>query len=164
MSCDAYIGLGSNLGDSKHCLEQAFAALDALPETQLTARSRLYRSAPMGPADQPDYINAVAQLHTALEPYDLLDALNVIEAEYGRNRPQETRWGPRTLDLDILMMGDLQMHEQRLTIPHPGAHERIFVLLPWADIAADVDIPGHGTVGYCLERIPLQGIEAVDGA
>jgi 2-amino-4-hydroxy-6-hydroxymethyldihydropteridine diphosphokinase len=132
----AYIGLGSNLDDPLNQIEQAALELAALPGCQLLALSPRYRSAPMGPADQPDYINAVAALATQLEPLALLDALQAIEQQHGRQRL--LRWGARTLDLDLLLYGEQTIDHPRLMVPHPGMLERAFVLVPLADIAAQL--------------------------
>ncbi len=138
----AHVGLGSNLDDPRRQLETAFEALARLPHSRLAARSALYASAPMGPADQPDYLNAVAALDTELAPLALLDALQAIEHDQGRVR--ERRWGPRTLDLDLLLYGDQVIDLPRLKVPHPGIAERAFVLAPLVEIAGDIAIPGRG--------------------
>ena len=144
----AYIGLGGNLDQPAARIRQARAALALLPNTREAAFSRLYRSAPMGPADQPDYVNAVMALDTELEPIALLDHLQAIENAQGRVRLGE-RWGPRTLDLDLLLYGDLHLDDPRLTLPHPRMRERAFVLRPLADIA-----PG---------RVDVRDLERVSG-
>jgi len=125
----AYIGLGSNLENPLAQIQQALLALQALPETQLLTHSSYYQSVPLGPANQPDYINAVAHITTALSPIDLLSALQMIENKQGRVRNGQ-RWGPRTLDLDILLYNDYCCQTPRLTLPHPGLYERAFVLYP----------------------------------
>lgn len=132
----AYIGLGSNLAEPLAQVESAARELAALPGCELLALSPRYRSAPMGPADQPDYINAVAALATQLEPLALLDALQAIEQQHGRQRL--VHWGARTLDLDLLLYGQQQIDHPRLRVPHPGLLERAFVLVPLADIAAQL--------------------------
>lgn len=136
----AYIGLGSNLGDPAGQLRSALRALAALPETRLAARSSLYRSAPLGPVDQPDYVNGVAALETFLTPLALLERLNAIEAAQGRVRDGQ-RWGPRTLDLDLLLYGDERIDSPRLSLPHPGLGQRDFVLVPLYEIAPDLTLP-----------------------
>ena len=141
----AYVGLGANLYEPIAQLQLAFTELDALAETRVTARSPLYKSAPLGPHEQPDYINAVACLETRLTPLALLAGLHAIENNHGRRRDGE-RWGPRTLDLDLLLYGDLSVTSPALTLPHPGLRERAFVLYPLTDIAADLIIPGGGSV------------------
>ena len=147
----AYIGLGSNLQDPVAQIERAFAELAALPGTELTARSPLYKSPPMGPQDQPDFVNAAAALATDLAPDALLQALLGIERTHGRRR-DGTRWGPRSLDLDLLLYGDRVLPGPGLVLPHPGLHERSFVLYPLADIAPQQRVPGHGTVAELRDR------------
>ncbi len=141
---DAYVGLGGNVGEPAVTLRMAFADLDALPGTRLVAASRLYRSAPVGGIAQDDFVNAVAWMETRLSPHDLLHALLAIERMHGRDRDREQRWGPRTLDLDLLMHGDAVIDEPGLQLPHPRMHERAFVLLPLLEIAPAVVIPGVG--------------------
>lgn len=151
MNAGIYVGLGSNLEDPRRQVISAMNALDGLSGTRLVRRSSLYRSAPMGPQDQPCFINAVAEIDTALAPDALLDALQDIEAAHGRVR--ERRWGPRTLDLDILIYRDLQSRSERLSIPHPGLPERAFVLYPLAELEPDLEVPGHGRVRDLLANI-----------
>lgn len=156
----AYIGLGSNLDEPLQQVRSAFAALDAIEQTRLVARSPLYRSAPLGPSGQPDYINAVAGVDTQLDPDALLGALQAIENDHGRVRRE--RWGPRTLDLDLLLYGDVQRDDALLTIPHPRLHERAFVLYPLADIApADLPIPGKPSLASLLNTCPALAIEKI---
>src|SRR5574340_1611992 len=138
----AFIGLGSNLEDPRSQLLRAFAELDRLPDTRLVARSSLYRSAPVGYTDQPDFVNAVAKIGTTLAPQALLQALLQIEHRHGRER--SFRNAPRTLDLDVLLYGAAHFHEEGLELPHPRMHERAFVLLPLLEIASDTVIPGRG--------------------
>jgi 2-amino-4-hydroxy-6-hydroxymethyldihydropteridine diphosphokinase len=152
----AYIGLGSNLDNPESQLKTAIEALTGLPQTRLQARSSLYRSAPMGPQDQPDYLNAVVQLSTGLEPEALLDKLQGIEQAQGRVRAQH--WGPRTLDLDILLYGEDVVATERLKIPHPGIAERSFVLYPLAEINGQLEIPGLGGVRSLMEQCPDAGL------
>ena len=128
----AYIGLGANLGDAQASVMGAMQAIDRLPRTTVTARSPLYLSAPVDAAG-PDYVNGVAEVTTQLSPIELLDALQALEGAAGRERP--FRNAPRTLDLDILLYGDLVLNSERLTLPHPRMNDRAFVLLPLADIA-----------------------------
>lgn len=144
----AYIGLGSNLDDPASQLRRAFAELAELPGTQLDATSSLYTSRPLGPSAQPDYINAVARLTTGLPPLVLLDALQQIEHDHQR-LPTE-RWGPRTLDLDLLLYADQRLDLDRLTVPHPEMHRRDFVLRPLLEIAPGLVIPGHGGLRHLL--------------
>lgn len=138
----AYVALGSNLAQPDTQVNQAFDALARMPATHLVARSSLYRSAPVGYADQPDFFNAVARIETRLTPHDLLQSLLGIEQKFGRVR--EFRNAPRTLDLDLLLYDDLQFHEPGLTLPHPRMHERAFVLLPLLEIDPECAIPGRG--------------------
>lgn len=142
MKVVATIGLGANLNDPAAQVEYALAELDRLPATRLLARSSLYASSPVGYVDQPDFINAVAQVETGLAPRALLAALLDIEQRHGRER--SFRNAPRTLDLDLLLYGDARFHEEGLTLPHPRMHERAFVLLPLLEIAAQTVIPGRG--------------------
>ncbi len=140
-AAEAYVALGSNLGDRRAHLEAAFAALDALPGTRLLARSSLYETPPLGPAGQQDYLNAAAALSTTLAPEALLDALLSIEVARGRVRRE--RWGPRTLDLDLLLHGDTALQTPRLTLPHPAMLGRAFVLAPLCELAPDLVLAGR---------------------
>ncbi|MDP2761353.1 MAG: 2-amino-4-hydroxy-6-hydroxymethyldihydropteridine diphosphokinase [Sideroxyarcus sp.] len=144
----AFIGLGSNLEDPPSQLQRAFAELDRLPGTRLVARSSLYRSAPLGYQDQPEFVNAVAKIATALTPQALLQTLLEIERKHGRERT--FRNAPRTLDLDVLLYDDMQLHEHGLSIPHPQMHLRAFVLQPLLEIAPDCVIPGIGRAEQAL--------------
>jgi len=152
----AYVALGSNLGDSRQQLLDAIEALAGLPHTKVVARSRIYRTPPWGVLDQPDFHNAAVALETALEPCDLLDALLAIERAAGRQRGGE-RWGPRTLDLDLLHVAGRTMNSPRLTLPHPHIAERAFVLLPLGDLAPELNIPGQGRVADLLGSVDTQG-------
>jgi 2-amino-4-hydroxy-6-hydroxymethyldihydropteridine diphosphokinase len=152
----AYVALGANLADPVAQVKAGIAALATLPHTQLKAQSSLYRTAPVGYADQPDFINAVAAVDTSLRPRDLLDALLAIEIDHGRVRQFAN--APRTLDLDVLLYDDLQMHEEGLTIPHPRMHERAFVLAPLAEIAPHCVIPGRGNVSELLRAVDGGGV------
>lgn len=153
-----YIGLGSNLADPLAQLRSALAALAALPQTSLASQSSFYASDPLGPADQPRYVNAVAALDTDLSPLELLDALQTIELEQGRMRKAE-RWGPRTLDLDILLFGERQLAEPRLTVPHYHMHARAFVLYPLAEIAPQLRLPDGRALDELLAACPFEGLE-----
>lgn len=135
MTITTYIGLGSNLGDSRQILSEAIAKLKTLGRVKV---SRLYQSPPMGPQDQPNYLNAVAELNTDLAPLDLLDHLQRFEQEAGRVRLR--RWGERTLDLDLLIYGNEKIHNERLTVPHIGILQRDFVVIPLLDLDADLQI------------------------
>ena len=158
----AYVALGANLEDPVSQVASGLAALAALPRTRLVAQSSLYRTAPVGYADQPDFINAVAAVETALSPRELLDALLAIEASHGRERRFPN--APRTLDLDVLLYGGLQVHEEGLTIPHPRLHERAFVLVPLAEIAPRCVVPGRGVVGELLRAVDAAGVTRVGSA
>ncbi|MBU2256638.1 MAG: 2-amino-4-hydroxy-6-hydroxymethyldihydropteridine diphosphokinase [Gammaproteobacteria bacterium] len=153
-----YIGLGSNLAAPLEQLRSALAALAALPQTDLIAQSSFYSSDPLGPADQPRYVNAVAALDTELSPLALLDALQTIELEQGRTRKAE-RWGPRTLDLDILLFGERRLDEPRLTVPHYHMHARAFVLYPLAEIAPTLNLPEGRPLRELLAACPFEGLE-----
>jgi 2-amino-4-hydroxy-6-hydroxymethyldihydropteridine diphosphokinase len=157
----AFIGLGSNLDDPPAQLRQAFAELAMLPSSALTGRSPLYRSDPIGPPGQPDYVNAVVRLDTELAPEDLLDALQAIEQAHQRRR--DVRWGPRTLDLDLLLYGEQCIASERLQVPHPHMHQRAFVLYPLADIAPTLHLPALGNLADLLAACPRQGLERLDG-
>lgn len=141
---EAFVGIGSNLDDPAAQVSTAFELLDALPETRLIARSSLFSSAPIGPVPQPDFVNAVAQIGTTLPATALLDHLQAIEKARGRR--EGVRWGPRVLDLDLLIYGDAMIDELRLKVPHPGIAGRNFVLLPLQEIAPGLVIPGLGCV------------------
>ena len=158
----AYVALGSNLDDPRAQVGRAFDALARLPDTRLVARSPSYRSAPLGPVSQPDFVNAVAGLLTQLAPRALLDALKSLEAALGREAPV-VRWGPRRIDLDLLVHGAARVEEQGLCVPHPGLAERAFVLLPLADIAPDLEVPGLGRVRSLAARVDSQGLERIAG-
>nr|VFJ61889.1 MAG: 2-amino-4-hydroxy-6-hydroxymethyldihydropteridinediphosphokinase [Candidatus Kentron sp. FW]VFJ66447.1 MAG: 2-amino-4-hydroxy-6-hydroxymethyldihydropteridinediphosphokinase [Candidatus Kentron sp. FW] len=157
----AYIGVGANLGDPITTARSALAALASLPGTTLLSRSMLYLSPPLGPVRQPDFINAVAAIRTPLAPLALLSRLQSIEHRYGRVR-NGVRWGPRTLDLDLLLYGDLRINEDTLTVPHPGLCQRAFVLYPLYEIAPDLEIPGHGPLVRLLEAVAGQHIRVAD--
>ncbi|MEO6079169.1 MAG: 2-amino-4-hydroxy-6-hydroxymethyldihydropteridine diphosphokinase [Steroidobacteraceae bacterium] len=158
----AYIGIGSNLGDSLARVRAAFDSLAELPACRLVARSRLYRTRPFGPVQQGDFINAVAGLLTSLSALDLLTGLRGIEVAAGRVRSE--RWGPRTLDLDLLVFGDQRIDTTELTVPHPGIAERGFVLAPLVDIAPALRVPGLGRAEVLLSRLPDTGIAEVIAA
>ena len=159
MKVIATIGLGANLNDPAAQVEYALAELDRLPGTRLIARSSLYASAPVGYVDQPDFINAVAQVETDLAPRALLLALLDIEHRHGRER--SFRNAPRTLDLDLLLYGAAHFHEEGLTLPHPRMHERGFVLLPLLEIAPDATIPGRGRAADWLSACADQNVAAL---
>ena len=154
----AYVALGSNLDDPRAQVERAFNALAELPGTRLVLRSSLYASRPLGPVEQPDFVNAVAGLLTALDPVALLAALKDLEARLGRARPV-VRWGPRRIDLDLLVHGTERSDTDALKLPHPGLAERAFVLVPLAEIAPDLVVPGLGRVRDLLARTDTATVE-----
>ena len=164
----AFIGLGSNLEDPHSQLQRAFADLEELPQTRLAAQSSLYRSAPLDCPDlpdlqvQPDFVNAVAKIVTDLTPQALLEALLHIEHLHGRERTY--RNAPRTLDMDVLLYGDVQLHEHGLTIPHPQMHRRAFVLQPLLEIAPDISIPGVGKAELALQNCRDQVLNRIHNA
>jgi len=160
---DAWIGLGSNLDGPTARVSAAFDALAGLPQTTLVARSPLYASAPMGPADQPDYVNAVAHLRTTLAPHALLDELQRLESEAGRQRTGQ-RWGGRELDLDLLAYGDRQCADARLTLPHVGVGERAFVLRPLSDLAPELELPRVGSIQACLAAVDTSDLRRLGAA
>jgi 2-amino-4-hydroxy-6-hydroxymethyldihydropteridine diphosphokinase len=157
----ALVGLGGNVGDAATTLRQALQELEALPNTHLLRASKLYRSQAWGRTDQPDFINAVAMLQTGLGARELLDAMLGIEHDAGRDRRAAERWGPRTLDLDLLLYGDAVIDEPGLHVPHPHLHERSFALVPLVEIAPDAMIPGIGPARAALARIESSDIEAL---
>ena len=157
MSVTAYIALGSNLEEPGQQLHNAVIALKNLPHSCLLTTSPFYRTTPVGPAGQPDYINAVAALETSLAPIDLLDALQAIENSHGRIRT--IHWGARVLDLDILLYGHEIIESERLTIPHKDMSWRNFVLIPLADIAPDIIFPTGQILEKLLQNTDMKGIE-----
>jgi len=157
----AAVGLGANLGDAATTLREALAELARLPGIHRLLASRLYRTPAWGRTDQPDFVNAVALVETDLGARGLLDALLRIEREFGRERADGERWGPRTLDLDLLLFGDAVIDEPGLRVPHPHLHERAFVLLPLAELAPEASIPGVGSVASIAATMAGDGIEAL---
>lgn len=155
-----YIGLGSNLDNPQAHIERALSELACLPNSQLLASSALYRSCAIGPGDQPDYINAAALISTQLSPLALLDQLQMLE--HGHQRIRTEHWGPRTLDLDILLMDDRVINSERLTVPHPYLTQRNFVLYPLADITPDLVLPCGTTLNQLLARNPFIGLERLE--
>jgi 2-amino-4-hydroxy-6-hydroxymethyldihydropteridine diphosphokinase len=145
----AYIGIGSNLDNPVVQVQEAIEELGAIPDSILIARSSLYSSKPMGAPDQPDYVNAVVAVDTVLSPQALLQMLQAIERRRGRERTDE-KWGPRVLDLDLLLYGGRLIETADLTVPHPGLHERDFVLVPLGEIAGDINIPGRGRLSTLI--------------
>ena len=148
----ACIGLGSNLDNPVVQIRTALDLIESLSDVSSVHRSGLYSNPPMGPQDQPDYVNAVALLRTDMEPLALLDALLGIEKQMGRDRDNSIHWGPRIIDLDLLVYGDETIDLPRLTVPHSGISERNFVLLPLAEIAPELNVPGQGEVRALAAR------------
>lgn len=157
----AYIGLGSNLGDSIALLKSALMALNGISATRCVAHSSFYSSEPLGDVPQNNYINAVAALDTALPAQELLVRLQAIESDHGRIRGA-VRWGPRTVDLDLLLYGSAHIKNDLLTVPHPGIMEREFVLYPLYEIAPELDIPGSGRLQTLVEACPRRGLQRLD--
>ncbi|MDO6824005.1 2-amino-4-hydroxy-6-hydroxymethyldihydropteridine diphosphokinase [Marinobacter sp. 1_MG-2023] len=152
MKTDAFIGLGSNLKDPAAQLAMAVAELSALPDTTLVAQSPFYASSPVGPQDQPDFVNGAVWLSTGLAPHTLLDQLQAIEHAHGRERLK--RWGPRTLDLDLLVFGNLVLNDNRLTVPHLELPNRDFVLQPLLDLKPDLALPDGTSIATLREQCP----------
>lgn len=161
---NACIGIGANLGHPLDAVRHGMQALEALPSSRVLATSRLYRTPAWGRLDQPDYINAAVVLQTGLAAQALLEHLLQIERKAGRKRGAEIasmRWGPRVLDLDILLFGEQTINEQGLRVPHPHLYERAFALVPLAEIAPNAMFPGHGSVAAALRLVDVGGVEAV---
>lgn len=157
----AYVGLGSNLDDPAAQVRSAFAGLATLPETRLVRQSSLYGSRPMGPVPQPDFINAVAGLLTGLEAGDFFEQLRALERRLGRLPPRE-RWGPRRIDLDLLVFAQLRIDTAVLQVPHPGIVERNFVLYPLAEVAPELPVPGCGRIADLIARVNPEGLWRLD--
>lgn len=158
---EAYIGLGANVGDPVAQIRTALEDLQSLPDTTRMSHSSLYRTAPVGPQDQPQFINAVACLETGLSAITLLRHMQDIENRHGRRRDGQ-RWGPRVLDLDLLLFGDERIREPELIVPHPEMTRRGFVLYPLVEIAPDIHIPGHGLAAERLNEVDHTGIERME--
>jgi 2-amino-4-hydroxy-6-hydroxymethyldihydropteridine diphosphokinase len=154
----AYVALGSNLSDPRRQVENAFDALAALPDARLVLLSSLWRSAPLGPQDQPEFVNAAAGLVTTREPREFLASLQAVERRLGKAEPA-VRWGPRLIDLDLVAFADLCIDEPGLILPHPGLHRRNFVLYPLSEIAAELWVPGLARVCRLRDRVSPAGIE-----
>ena len=157
----AFVGLGGNQGDVETTLVEALWAVDALPQTTIQRQSAFYRTPAWGKTDQPAFLNAVVELRTRMPAQVLLESLLEIEARFGRVRSEAERWGPRVIDLDLLAYGDEVIDEPGLTLPHPHLHERAFVLVPLAEIAPALVIPGRGDVASLLAAVDVSGIEAI---
>jgi 2-amino-4-hydroxy-6-hydroxymethyldihydropteridine diphosphokinase len=153
----AVIGLGANVGEAAATVREALRALDGLPSTRLLQASPLYRTPAWGKTDQPDFINAAVLLRTSLAARTLLDDLLEIERHFGRDREAGVQWGPRTLDLDLLLYGDAVIDEPGLKVPHPHLHERAFALLPLSRIAPDLQVPGRGPVADLVRAVDTSG-------
>ena len=160
MTVRAYIGIGSNLEDPVAQVKDAIEELEMLPDTILAGRSSLYSNKPMGPQDQPDYINAVVGLDTLLSAQDLFARLLKIEEQAGRVREGD-KWGPRILDLDLLLYGKKKIDEADLRVPHPGLHERDFVIIPLAEVAGNMNIPGHGLLSTLINQVENHSLKKV---
>ena len=159
----AWISLGSNLGPSRELLRAALDHVDRLKRTTVTGVSSLYETPPWGDTDQGAFLNAVARLDTGLGPHVLLSSLLGIERALGRRRSSERRWGPRRIDLDLLLHGDHRLKVPELELPHPRLAERAFVLVPLAELAPDLELPDHGAVRDCLAGLDREGIRLIAG-
>lgn len=155
-----YVGVGANLKDPAGQVRDALSRIAAYPGLMPIAQSSLYRSAPLGPPGQPDYCNAVCAVDTPLSPDELLTALHVIERSMGRERPP-VRWAPRLIDLDVLLYDTLCLRTDRLVLPHPELHKRNFVMVPLAEIAPELEIPGLGSVRKLAEQMSRAGLELI---
>ncbi|MFV2032328.1 MAG: 2-amino-4-hydroxy-6-hydroxymethyldihydropteridine diphosphokinase [Gammaproteobacteria bacterium] len=158
----AYVGIGSNQGDPVSIVRDAIACLDHISNSEVTRHSSLYQSEPLGDIPQDDYINAVAGLETSLPPTTLLLELQSIEDAFYRRRDPALKWGPRTLDLDIILYGNQSIDDSHLTVPHPGMAKRLFVLQPLLEITGDIDIPGLGGLQDLIDRAPAIEISKID--
>jgi 2-amino-4-hydroxy-6-hydroxymethyldihydropteridine diphosphokinase len=153
----AYVALGSNLDDPPVQVARAFTALAGLRGSRMVARSSLYRSRPFGPVAQPDFVNAVAGMLTTLDAATMLEELKALEERLGRDRPV-VRWGPRRIDLDLIVHGTTRIDEPQIQVPHPGIADRAFVLTPLAEVAPDLDVPGVGRVRTLAARADEAGM------
>ncbi len=156
----AYIGLGANLNAPLETIKKAIVALSQLPNSKLVAQSKIYASKPMGPVDQPDYVNAVVLLETSLSPHELFEQTCQIEQDHGRVRNGE-HWGPRTLDLDLLLFGEQTLNDELLTVPHYGIKDREFVVMPLLDINPDLTLPCGTNLQNVSNQLPLNGLTAI---
>jgi 2-amino-4-hydroxy-6-hydroxymethyldihydropteridine diphosphokinase len=162
MRARAVLSAGANLGDRLGTLQGCVQAIAGLPDTDVLAISPVYETIPVGGPPQPDYLNAVLLIQTGLPPRDLLDAIGGIEARFGRVRAE--RFGPRTLDIDIISYAGQVSDDPELTLPHPRAHERAFVLAPWHDMDPGAELPGYGPVAGLLAGLDRAGVRPVPGA
>lgn len=160
---EAWIGLGANLGDAAGTVRAALAALGELPGTRMLRASSLYATPAWGNLDQPPFVNAVAGVHTGLQPLPLLRALQALEQRFGRVRDPALHWGPRSLDLDLLLYADQVIDLPELKVPHPFLHQRGFVLVPLAEVAPDLAIPGHARVRDAVVQVEACGIAPIRG-
>ncbi len=158
----AFVGLGGNLGDVETTLMEAIWALESLPQSSLRAQSAIYRSPPWGRTDQPDFLNAVVEIQTRLAAIELLNRLLEIEERFGRVRDPADRWGPRELDLDLLAYGDEEIDEPGLHVPHPRLKVRAFVLVPLAEIAPTLQLPGLDRVDVMLAQVDSSEIRVLE--
>ncbi|TNF89566.1 MAG: 2-amino-4-hydroxy-6-hydroxymethyldihydropteridine diphosphokinase [Gammaproteobacteria bacterium] len=159
---EVFIGIGSNIGDSIIIVEEAIDAIGNIQQCKLRGRSSLYRSTALGDIPQDDYINAVVKLETGLEPLQLLLELQAIEHAYYRKRDSEPRWGPRTLDLDIILFGNRVFEDSHLRLPHPEFSQRPFVLVPMFEIGGDRFVPGFGSLSYLIQQAPELAMEKLE--
>jgi 2-amino-4-hydroxy-6-hydroxymethyldihydropteridine diphosphokinase len=157
----AFIGVGSNLNDPVTQVRSALMAMVRASDWKVESQSSLYTSPPMGPVDQPNYVNAVIRLSTKLDCRELLGRLQDIETAYGRV-PSDIHWGPRVLDLDILLFGEIEIHAADLTVPHPGILQRSFVVVPLAEIAPDCILPNGITASDMAERLTHDDLQRID--
>jgi 2-amino-4-hydroxy-6-hydroxymethyldihydropteridine diphosphokinase len=162
MRARAVLSVGANLGDRLGTLQGCVQVIAGLPDTDVLAISPVYETAPVGGPPQPDYLNAVLLIQTGLPPRALLDASHAIEARFGRVRAE--RFGPRTLDIDVISYAGQVSDDPELTLPHPRAHERAFVLAPWHDIDPGAELPGRGPVGQLLAGLDQAGVRKVPAA
>lgn len=158
---DAWISLGGNQGDTRAVFREALERLDALPAVSLAGISSLYETPPWGDEAQPPFLNAVVRVATDLDAHDLLETLQSIETALGRQRDPGRPWGPRRIDLDLLLLGDQRLSGARLTLPHPRLHERAFVLVPLQELEPRLTIPGVGAVAQLLDPLDTRGIQVV---
>jgi 2-amino-4-hydroxy-6-hydroxymethyldihydropteridine diphosphokinase len=157
-----YIGLGSNLGDSISIVQDTIKRLGKISKSELVNHSSLYQSEPLGDTPQDDYVNAVVALNTSLQPTELLLELQAVEHAYYRQRDPALKWGPRTLDLDIILYGNRMINDSHLTVPHRDMHNRLFVLKPLFEISGEIYIPGLGSLNYLIERAPEIKISVIN--